>query len=406
MGEPEALGLDPRRLARINETLQRHVDSGGITGAAFIFARRGRIAHYGAVGYTDPNAGTPLAYDALYQTYSSTKVVCAVALAMILEEGLVRLSDPISRYFPEFAGANVAVRKGPPALWTPRRPDEPPPDFYVVPAKRDITVQDLATHTAGLITADPRRVGMNPPRRTPGQSLLDYARSLGGVPLDFQPGERWSYSGLVGCDVLTGLLELLTGQTFESFIQTRIFDPLGMTETFFNVPAAEASRLLPVFRRVDDAWVRLAPGNSTEAAALEGRNPASGSMGLVSTADDLLRLQQMLADRGKSQDGEQLLGSRTVELIGTNLVGELYVGEGAYFKPMYGHGFGILNQVVLDPPRGETGRSRGAFGWGGAFGTMNWTDPAEGIAGVIMLQQNNREAHIDYERAMRQAIVD
>jgi CubicO group peptidase (beta-lactamase class C family) len=402
----EALGLDPTRLHRIDAALQRHVDSGGITGAAFAFARRGRLAHYGAVGFTDPITRTPLAYDALYQTYSSTKVVAAVAMAMLLEEGLIRLSDPVSRYFAEFAGAQVAVRRGGPAPYTMRPPGEPPPPFDLVPARRDITVQDLITHTAGLMTADPRRVGMAWPRREPGTSLADYARSVGQVPLDFHPGERWSYSGLVGCDVLAGLLEEVTGQTFEAFIQARILDPLGMSETFFNVPENKRHRLLPVFRRADDAWVRLPPDRSTEAAALEARNPASGSMGLVSTADDLLRLQQMLADRGRSQDGEQLLGSRTVELIGTNLVGSLYVGEGAYAKPMYGHGFGLLVQVVLDAPRGETGRSNGAFGWGGAFGTMNWTDPAEGIAGVLMLQQNNREAHIDYERAIRQAIVD
>jgi len=401
----QALGLDPARLPRIDAMLRRHVDDGGITGAAFAFARRGRLAHHGAVGFADPLAKTPLRFDALYQTYSSTKVVTAVALLMLVEQGKLSLADPVSRYFPEFRDAKVAVRRGGPAPYRPRKPGEAPPPFDLVPATRDITVQDLATHTAGLMSSDPNRVGMDAPPRAVGQDLACHARDIGGVPLDFQPGTRWSYSPTVGADVLAGLIELIAGQTFDVFVHDRIFAPLGMTDTFFNVPAGKRARMLPAYYRKDDAWRRIPPAYTTEGPALAGTNPPMGSMGLISTASDFLILQQMLLDEGRSLDGRRLLEPRSVRLMRTNLVGDLYRGEGAYAKPMDGHGFGILVQVVLDRTKDETGRSNGAFGWGGYLGTMNWTDPAEQIAGVIMLQQNNRAVHYDYERAIRAAIV-
>jgi CubicO group peptidase (beta-lactamase class C family) len=358
------------------------------------------------VGFADPLASLPMREDALFQTYSSTKVVTAVALLMVMEEGLIRLEDPIARYFTTFKDAKVAVRKDGRAAYAPRDPGEPPPPFDLWPAQRDVTVMDLATHTAGLMSSFPHRVGMQAPERRPGQSLSAYAAEVGPTPLDFEPGSRWSYSPLVGADVLAGLVELVAGQPFDQFIRERIFIPLGMDDTTFNVPAAQRPRLLPVFHRKDDAWARTPPSHTTAAAVLAGSLPAQGSMGLVSTCSDLLKLQQMLLDHGRAPDGRPLLGARTVALMGANLVGDLYRGEGAYHKPMYGHGFGILVQVVRDPIAGETGRSPGAFGWGGYLGTMNWTDPAEEIAGVIMLQQNNREAHIDYERAIRQAIAE
>ena len=388
--------------------LQRHVDGGGITGAVFAFSRRGSVGHHGAVGFADPLAKTPIREDALFQTYSSTKVVTATALLMAMEEGLLRLEDPVSRYFPEFKNAKVAVRRGPAAPFAPRKPGEPPPPYDLTPAQRDITVKDLATHTAGLMTSDPQRVGMQPPRRAQGQSLSCYARDVGPTPLDFQPGSRWSYSPLVGADVLAGLVEHVSAQPFDQFIQERIFAPLAMSDTGFYAPASRQGRLLPVFYRKDDRWARVEPRYTTEAAVLAGTEQPQGSMGLVSTCADLLKLQQMLVDHGRAPDGRPLLGARTVALMGTNLVGDLYRGEGAYLKPMYGHGFGVLVQVLIDPVAGaaDSARSPGAFGWAGYLGTMNWTDPAEQIAGVIMLQQNNREVHVDYERAIRQAIAD
>ncbi len=405
--KPESVGLSSERLKRVDEILQRHVDEGHITGAVVAVARRGKLVKYQAYGKADVEAGTPMQKDALFQMYSSTKVVTAVAVLMMCEEGKIRLDDPVSRYIPEFKNAKIAVRKsGAEGKYVPRPANAPPPEFDTIPASRDLTVRDLMTHTNGLISSDPRRVGMNLPTRPAGESLADYARKLGSVPLDFEPGTRWSYSALAGPDVLAAIVEITSGMSFDQFTRERIFKPLDMRDTYFNPPESKRARLLPVFRKVNDQWQRIAPAYTGEAGMRNGTNPDSGSMGLAGTARDYLLLHQMLLDKGVALNGQRLLGMRTVELMATNHVGDLYRGEGGYAKPMYGHGFGLLVQVVLDSINGDTGRSNGAFGWAGYLGTMGWTDPKEEIAAVIMLQQNNREVHIDYERAIRQAIIE
>lgn len=407
VAKAEAVGLSTERLKWVDEVLQRHVDQGHITGAVIAIARRGKLVKYEAYGKADVDAGTPMTKDALFQMYSSTKVVTAVAVMMLCEEGKIRLDDPVSRYIPEFKDAKIAVRKnGESGKYVARPSGTPPPEFDTIPSPRDLTIRDLMTHMGGLMSSDPRRIGMNPPTRATGESLASYAHRLGSVPLDFEPGTRWSYSPLAGPDVLAGIVEIISGKSFDQFIQERIFLPLGMQNTYFNPPEKQRTRLLPVHRKVDGKWQRVAPALTGEAGMRNGSNPDSGSLGLAGTAMDYLLLHQMLLSKGVALSGERLLGTRTVELMATNHVGDLYRGEGGYAKPMYGHGFGMLMQVVLDSINGDTGRSNGAFGWGGYLGTMGWTDPKEEIAAVIMLQQNNREVHIDYERAIRQAIIE
>lgn len=404
VGTPAAVGLSAERLQRIDEILQRHVDAGHITGGVAAFARRGKLVYWKAFGLADREAGTAMPRDAIFQAYSSTKVVTAVALLMLMEEGRLRLQDPVSRYLPEFKGARVAVHKsGETQRYVPRAAGAPVPPFDTVPAARDLTIRDLMTHTGGLLSSDPRRVGMDAPVRGKGESLASHVAKLAQVPLDYQPGTRWSYSPLAGCDVLARVVEVVSGVPFDAFLRDRIFVPLGMSDTYFHLPPEKRSRLLPVYWKRDGGWIRLPP--EATAAGTGGDANVSGSMGLVSTARDFLLLHQMLLNKGEL-NGRRLLGTRTVELMATNHVGDLYRGEGAYAVPMHGHGFGLLVQVVLDPVEGNTGRSAGAFGFGGYLGTMNWTDPKEEIAGVLMLQQNNREVHIDFERAIRQAIVE
>ena len=404
MAEPGAVGLSRERLQRIDEVLQRHVDRGDITGAVAAFTRRGKLVYFKAFGEADRETHRPMPLDAVFQMYSSTKVVTAVALLMLMEEGRLRLEDPVSRYLQEFKGVRVAVHKpGETERYVPRAPGGPPRPFDTVPAVRDLTIRDLLTHTGGLLSSDPRRVGMAAPVRGKGESLASYVPRLAQVPLDYQPGTRWSYSPLAGCDVLARVVEVVSGRPFDVFLHDRIFAQLGMTDTYFHLPPDKRARLLPVYWKKDGAWVRLPP--EATAAGTGGDANISGSMGLVSTAHDFLLLHQMLLNNGEL-NGHRLLGTRTVELMATNHVGDLYRGEGAYAAPMYGHGFGLLVQVVLDPVEGNTGRSAGAFGFGGYLGTMDWTDPKEGIAAVLMLQQNNREVHIDFEKAIRQAIVE
>lgn len=389
---PEDVGLCSRRLERIGEVLNRHISAGGITGAVTAFARRGHLVHLEAHGLSDLEAGVAMPQDAIFQMYSSSKVVTAVAVLIMMERGLLRLEDPISRYIPEFAGATVAVPrddKGPPA---------------VVDADRDLTIRDLMTHTGGLLSRYAGRAEIEPEPRGLTETLAEYVARLARVPLDYQPGVRWSYSPLAGCDVLARVLEIVCQRAFETVLAEEIFAPLGMDDTHFAVPEAKRHRLLPVYRREEGAWRRLADTESAASVSL-AQGYISGSMGLVSTARDFLRFQQMLTGKGEV-GGVRLLGARTVELMATNHVGDLYRGEGAYAAAMHGHGFGLLVQVVLDPVNGNTGRSKGAFGFGGHLGTMNWSDPAEEIAAIVMLQQNNREVHIDIERAIRQAIIN
>jgi CubicO group peptidase (beta-lactamase class C family) len=407
MKDKEIEGLSVVRLKRIDDVLERHIAAGRITGAVVAVNRRGRLVHQAALGVADPTSSAPMREDALFQMFSSTKPITAAAVLMVMEEGKLRLEDPVSRYLPEFKAARVAVRKpGDTGRFVLRAPASEPPPFDIVPASRDLTIRDLLTHVSGLGSSDPHRVGMKLPTREPGESLTSYARKLGAVPLDYQPGSRWSYSPLAGCDVLAGIVELVSGETFDAFVTERILKPIGMSDTGFNIPKEKRGRLLPVYRRVENEWRRIPPEVTGEAFILAGKNRDSGSIGLVSTAKDFLLWEQTLLNRGVAPNGNRIMGSRSVELMGQNHVGDIYTGEGGYLKPITGHGFGLLVHVVIDPPNAETGRSKGAFGWGGALGTTTWNDPAEGIAAVIMIQQNVREVQVDFERAIRQAIVD
>jgi CubicO group peptidase (beta-lactamase class C family) len=400
----EEVGMSTERLKVVDAVLERHIASGGISAASVAVMRRGKLVLYKAYGKSDLEAGTPMRTDNLFQMYSSTKVVTAVAVLMLVEEGKIRLEDPVSRYIPEFKDAKVAMPK-PGVTPQPRVWGVPAPDYEydLVPATRDLTVRDLMTHVSGLGSAYPLRVSPPPPVRGPHEPLSTWVQKIAAMPLDFQPGTRWSYSGIIGCDVLARIVEIQSGQAFETFLETRIFKPLGMTDTFFHVPVEKRDRMIPVYRRADGEWRKLPP-SATAVGDGDDAN-ISGAMGLTSTAHDFVIFQQMLLNKGE-YNGHRFLGPRTVELMASNHVGDLYRGEGAYAVPMYGHGFGLLVQVVLDPVNGNTGRSVGAFGFGGALGSMNWTDPKEEIAAVILLQQNNREVHIDFEKALRQAIID
>jgi CubicO group peptidase (beta-lactamase class C family) len=391
IGDAEAVGMSSERLKRIHATLQRKIDAGEISGAVTAVARRGQLVNYEAHGYENALTKTPMPLDGIFRMASSSKPITGVALLMMIEEGKVRLLDPISRYIPEFRDAKVAVpRAGEPAM---RAPGAPPRKVDLVAAHRPITVLDLATHTSGLLSLG---TDMTAPTRTPEDTLASYIPRLGAVPLDFQPGTQWTYSPGAGVDTLGRIVEIASGQDLDTFMRERIFEPLGMTDTYFNVPAAKQSRLLPLQRKVDGQW-QVTPNPSNQAT-----HYFSGAGGLHSTCRDYLLFEQMLENRG-DLNGKRLLGSRTVELMGANQVGDLYKSP---LGDQRGQGFGITVRVVTDWAISDTGRSNGAFGWAGAFGTMSWNDRAEEIAAVIMLQQFDLEVQDDFEKSIRQAIID
>ena len=216
-GAPEDVGFSSTRLERIHETIQRHIDAGDITGAVTLVARRGRIAHFEAHGLMDLDSETPMRKDAVFRIMSMTKPVTAVAVLMLLEEGRLRLSDRVSTFLPAFAEMKVAV----PAPETGAAGASAAP-AETVPAEREITIRDLLTHTSGMVRNAPR---------TPEDSLETYVPKLAEVPLAFQPGADWAYSGLAGPDVLARIVEIVSKEPYDAFLRRRVFEPLGMHDT-------------------------------------------------------------------------------------------------------------------------------------------------------------------------------
>ena len=223
--KPEDVGLSSERLQRIHETVQRHIDAHDIAGAVTLVARKGRVAHFEAQGLMDLDSKKPMTKDDLFWIASMSKPITGTAILMLMEEGKVRLTDPVSKFIPEFRGLKVAVveeRNGRGGA----APGEP--QFYTVPATREITIRDLLTHTSGLVSGGPAsRVESEKIARKPGETLAEYIPRLGAVPLDFQPGTRWSYSPSAGFDTLGRIVEIVSGQTFDQFLRQRIFEPLG-----------------------------------------------------------------------------------------------------------------------------------------------------------------------------------
>ena len=374
--------MSTERLQQIDAAMQRHIDAGKIQGAVTAVARRGRAVHFEAHGLMDVEAERPMPQDAIFVMASSTKPVLGVAAMILIDEGRIHPSDPVEKYIPEFANMQVAVLAEPAdkdisPLKVNRRN---PPAHRLVPAQTPITIEHLLTHTSGLVSGG---LGTGLAPGTDRTTLASFIPALGDFALDFQPGSRWSYGGAL--QVVARIIEVVSGMTYEEFMQTRIFDPLEMHDTHFRVPPSKLSRRM-VIRGVDmSKW----DGETT-------------SRGLWSTARDYLRFQQMLANGGELF-GQRLLSADAVAMMASNHVGDLFAGGP---KGRKGMGFGYTVAVVLDPVAAASQRSAGAFGWGGAAGTLSWTDPAEELAGVIMLQQPYGPARRDFEEIIRAAIID
>ena len=389
VADAESVGMSTERLARIDTAMQRHIDAGDIQGAVTAVARRGKVVHFKAHGLMDVEAERPMARDAVFIMMSSTKPVLGVAAMMMIEEGLIRPNDPVEKYIPEFADMQVAVLKEPAGEdISPFQVDrENPPVHRLVPAETPITIQHLLTHTSGLASGGLGSLvsGQGAERDT----LASYIPTLGDRVLDFQPGSRWTYSGGTGLDVVARIIEIVSGEPYDEFVQKRILDPLEMTDTHYNLPPAKESRRVVIAGRDLSRWM----GETTY---------FSGSYGLSSTAKDYLHFEQMLLNGGELF-GRRLLSPRSVAMMGSDHLDGLYRG---FTQTAKGQGFGYTVSVVLDPIAAGSRRSAGAFGWGGAFGTRSWTDPAEELVGVIMLQQPYAPAQYDFENAVRQAIIE
>jgi CubicO group peptidase (beta-lactamase class C family) len=400
VAKPEDAGFSSERLQRVHEAIMRRVDAGDISGAVTLVARRGHLVHFEAHGLMDIESKKPMTKDALFRLASSSKPITAAAILILMEEGKLKLTDPVSKYIPEFRNSKVAVE----AVRTAAPMSDQGPGsgdkYYTVPASRDIAIIDLLTHTSGLASG-----GITGPdvqkllqARTPTETLADFIPRLGTLALDFQPGTEWRYSGLAGFDTLGRIVEIVSGSPFDQFLRQRLFEPLGMDNTWFNVPEKEQARVVTIYNRTAD-------GLRKPTAPLRIGSPVyfSGAGGLTSTASDYLQFAQMLCDGGQL-NGKRILSPWTVDLMTSNNVGDLF--EGQIGRPPKGVGFGLGGEVVVSAVDARMRKPNGSYGWDGAFGTYWWVNRKEQMAVVLFVQTPGRSLQYDFDNAVSQAVIE
>lgn len=379
---PEAGGFSASRLSRLDSGMSRWVKENWVNGSVALIARHGKIVFYKAYGYNDPATRQPLARDGIFRIASQTKAITTVAVMMLWEEGKFSLDDPVSMYIPAFKDERV--------LDSYNAADT---TYTTVPARRPVTIRDLLTHTSGIgypaIGTAAENAIYAKARVTGGvgvrdQKLSDAMNTLGGLPLFFQPGTQWKYG--LNMDVLGYLVQLWSGMTLEEFFTKHIFQPLGMKDTYFNVPASKGSRLVNFF--MGDSTGKITKTPTTFGGALDMNFPLqhtdyfSGGGGLSSTIYDYAVFLQLLLNGGE-YNGVRLLARNTVRMMTMNQIGELHptIGEGARVDK-FGFGF-----YIVSPAGSALGPSQeGTYSWGGVFSTGYWVDPKEDMIGLIYRQ--------------------
>ncbi len=390
---PEAVGLSSERLQRIDDVFQSYVQEGRIAGAVGMVLRHGKVVYTGAWGMRDLAARDPLEADDIFRIASMTKPITSVAVMMLYEEGRFFLRDPAAQYLPELADLRVAK------LSEATSPDDIPTDR----ARRAITIHDLLRHTAGLTYgtfSDTVVDSLYRRTRVTGQpTLAEMMTELGELPLAYQPGTRWHYG--VSSDVLGRLVEVVSGQSLDVFLRERIFEPLGMVDTGFYVPA-------PEYDRLTRSYGHQGPERTlTVADTGRFRQPPtrlSGGGGLVSTAHDYARFAQMLLNGGEL-DGARILGRKTIELMTVD-----HLEDGmptGFLQPGWGFGLGFTMKTTagLDGMPGSVGN----YYWYGIRGTSFWVDPEEDLIGVFMIQiRPNLDITFrrQFKRLVYQAVID
>ena len=393
---PEEVGLSSERLRRVTELMQRQIDAKTFSGAVTLIARNGRIAQFEAQGLMDLESKKPMQKDAIFRIMSMTKPVVGVSVMMLVEEGKIRLTDPVGTFIPELQTLKVTIPNTDGVIAAaPSGAVSAPQPGRIVDAARPITVRDLLTHTSGLMSGGASAALASQVAIGAGEPLAAVIPKLKNVPLDFQPGTRWAYSCQYGFDVLARIVEVASGMPFDRFTKQRIFDPLGMKDTFFY-PATGNPRLATLYRVVDGQLLKQPEGAHVNGAYF------SGGGGLFSTAEDYLQFALMLMNGGQ-QDGKRLLSTRSVEMMSSVFAPDTLPGRQA------GEGYGLSMRVVTDPAARNTFLSKGSFGWSGAYNTHFFIDPKEKIVGVFMTQsallESRGQVRDDFETAVMQSIV-
>jgi CubicO group peptidase (beta-lactamase class C family) len=397
--KPEDVGLSSERLALIDRMIERRIAAGEIAGAVTIVARNGKLVHHSAKGVVDLESKQPMRTSTMFRIASMTKPVTGVAVMMMVEEGKLRLNDPVSRYIPEFKGQKVAVAApgaagGARGGQGGRGGNTTPPQFTTVAATREITIKDLLTHVSGLGSGAMSNSDIDKVARKEGETLAQYIPRLGGTALEFQPGSRWTYSPGAGFETLGRIVEIVSGMPLDKFFRQRIFDPLGMKDIAFWPTDAQWPRVASVYQRGASGLTKQTPANDTSSRGIYFR--ASG--GLYSTAEDYIPLGVMLANMGEF-NGKHLLGRKTVEMMAAAHVLDTLPGRPA------GEGYGLSVRVVTDHTRRGTMLSDGTYGWSGAQGTHFFVDPKEKLVGVLMVQTSIQEMQRDFEDLVAQSVI-
>jgi CubicO group peptidase (beta-lactamase class C family) len=387
---PAGAGLDERRLERITEHLQaRYIDTGRIAGCQVAVARHGHVGYFRSFGARDLERSAPVEPDTIWRIYSMTKPITGVALMSLYERGMFQLSDPVTRFIPQWRGLKVreAAPDGSERLVDPQRP---------------MTVRDLLMHMSGLgfaggrtlqelFSTDGAQAGEAATpgsRQGPNATLESMIDRYAEYPLEFHPGTRWFYS--VSTDVCGRLVEIISGQRFDDYLREAIFEPLGMDDTAFLVPDEKVDRFAACYRR--DGNKKLVLFDDPQRSRYR-QQPSflSGGGGLVSTTPDYLRFCQMLLNAGEL-DGVRILGRKTIELMAANHLpggGDLQsvAMPGCYGEVGFaGVGFGLTVAVAGPPTATQVIGSPGEYMWGGAASTIFWVDPAEDLTVVFMTQ--------------------
>ena len=397
-GTPESGGLSAIRLAHLDSGMNSWVKNKWTNGSVALIARKGKITFYKAYGYNDSETKTPLDKNGIFRIASQTKAVTTVAVMILWEEGKFSLDDPVSKFIPSFAHQQVLEKF------------EPKDTTYTtVPANRLITIRDLLTHTSGLGypgigTAEEKAIyakykitgGVG----VKGEKISDAMSRLGTLPLFFQPGEKWKYG--LGHDVLGYLVEVWSGMSLEDFFAQRIFQPLGMKDTYFNVPQEKANRLVNFFQQ--DGTGAIKKQESVFGGALnlnyplEKKDYFSGGGGLSSTIYDYAILLQMLLNGGE-YNGVRLLARNTVRLMTMNQIGDLALNIGENKDNKFGFGFAI----VSDSGSRLTPSQAGTYSWGGVFSTTYWVDPKENM--LVLLYEQIWGPHVVETQKIFKALV-
>lgn len=406
MAKAESVGMSSQGLARIEDVMNEHVEAGHIQGGVTIVARRGKVVHFSTHGEMDAAKGRAMETDAMFVMASSTKPVLGVAAMMAIEEGLMSPRDPVSKYIPEFADVKVAVPiksdsgkgdkgkgkdKAKAKAKAKGKGKNKAPAFRLVPVDTPVTIHHLLTHTAGFKSSGLGWRSASLGRHTKDDTLASYVPKLAQVPLDFQPGTQWGYS--MGLDIVARIIEIVTKTPFDKFLQERIFDPLKMNNTYFNIPS-------------DKAWkciVLTGIGAEKGKDWLATTTYISASAGLSSTAEDFLHFEQMLLNGGELF-GHRLLSPASVKMMSSNQTGDLFATAGKVVKGM---GFGYTVGITLDSNLAADHRGSGAFGWRGAAGSVSWTDPENELVAVYLPAiPRGGSVYGDFENAVYQAIID